>query len=208
MRLLATLAPWACVLAGAIAGRALAEYPPEMRLAQLGPGGAPGIVNAVAFAPVAPGLAIAVKPFDDNELNLAIQQRLEDELRGVSRPISDDAVLGLWFETEVIQGRFPGAAGDLGRFEGGSSGVRFELNIWSSSRDSILGGRRKGEPRRANVFHINAILRDGRSGKTLWQGDAFCEMLTPDTLRIARSMIRPLVAGLGRTVKGEPFDIE
>ena len=98
----------------------------------------------------------------------------------------------------------------LGRLEAGSdTGVDFRLNFWSSSQDSLLGGRQsKGETRAANVFHMNAVLRDRRSGKVLWQGDAYSEMIVPDEPRIARSMVRPLVTNLGRTVKGEPFELE
>lgn len=187
----------------------LAVALPVMAWAQLGPGGAPGIVNATAFAQVTPGLSVTVVPYDDSELNLAVKARFEEELRRTSRTVSDRAVLRLSFGTQVIQGRFSGDGPSLGRFEGDSErGVHFELNIWSSTKDSVLGGRQKRDSRKANVFHINAELRDERTGKVLWQADAFCEMLTPDRLRIASSMVRPLVANMGRTAKGAPFDIK
>ncbi len=55
---------------------------------------------------------------------------------------------------------------------------------------------------------MNVLLRDRESGKILWQGDAYCEMLIADQARIAGSMVAPLTASLGRSVKGQPFDIE
>ena len=193
------------VLVVALAGIVLLARPAA---AQLGPGGAPGVVSTVAYDQLTPGLSIAVRPLDDTELNLAIKKRLEEELRRISRPLSDTAVLILSFETEVLRGRFSSAAPSLGSLEAGSEGTRFQLNVWSSDKDSILGGRKAAGPPRANVFHLSVTLRDERTGKALWQGDAMGEMLSPDTLRIAESMARPLITRLGRTATREPFDIE
>ena len=88
--------------------------------------------------------------------------------------------------------------------------MRLNLNVWSSSQDSLLGGRQTGtaESRRANLLHMNAVLRDRETGKILWQGDAYCEMLSADEARIASSMVVPLTANLGRSVEAQPFDIE
>lgn len=196
------------ILAGPGIGAAGADPRIEALTAQLGPGGAPGVVKTVAYAPLPPGLAITVKPFDDNDLNLAVKRRFEQELGRISRPVSETAVLVLSFETRVVEGEFSGRPGTMGRFEGGTGGARVELNVWSSTKDSLLGGRQAAGARRGNVFHMNVVLRDRRSAKTLWQGDAYSAMPTGDTPRIARSMVRPLVTSLGRTVEGEPFEIE
>ena len=58
------------------------------------------------------------------------------------------------------------------------------------------------------ITGMNAVLRDRESGRVLWQADAFCEMLTTDTGRIAASMVAPLVRNLGRSAEREAFDIE
>ena len=173
-------------------------------------GGAPGVMTSVAYGTVTPGLSIAVAPIDDVDLNLRIKELFEQELTATSRTISEQAVIELTFETRVIQGRFGEGLPDLARLQAGTDvGVDFQMNVWSSTQDSLLGGRQpKEKVRQANVFHINAVLRDQRSGEVLWQGDAFSEMVIPDELRIARSMVRPLITNLGRTVTREPFDIE
>lgn len=179
------------------------------QVAQLGPGGTPGMLNAVAYDQVTPGLSIAVRPFDDTDLNLAVKARFEEELRRVNRSTSPNAVLVLSFGTEVIRGRFSEDRRDLGRFEAGTgAGAELQFNVWSSSRDSLLGGRQKSGEREPNVFHLDAVLRDERTGKTLWQGDAYYAMMTADPLRIARSMVRPMVLNLGRTVQKMPFELE
>ena len=181
---------------------------PAPALAQAG--GAPGVMKSVAYAPIAAEHSISVAPVDDTDLNLRIKDLFEGELTATGRATSDQAAVTLSFETRVIQGHFSEGLPDLARLQAGTDvGVDFQMNVWSSTQDSLLGGRqRKDEVRRANVFHINVVLRDQGSGEVLWQGDAFSEMVVPDELRIARSMVRPLVTNLGQTVTQEPFDIE
>jgi hypothetical protein len=195
------------VLALAAGGAAAAQ---GAQLAQLGPNGAPGIINSVDFRPVEPLAEVTVRPLDDSKESLEIKRRFDAALRQSGYKVSDyTADTELSFETAVIEGRFSDGGRNIGRFEGSSDrGVNFQLNLWSSTEDSVLGGRQKRDSRQANVFHMNAVLRDRASGRILWQADAFCEMLTPDTGRIAASMIPPLVESIGQTVKGRPFDIQ
>ncbi len=201
----AVLAVWAMAL-GAFA---LSSSVAGEQLAQLGPNGEPGIFNSVNFIPADPQATITVRPLDDSKESLEIKRRIEAALREAGYAVSDHtAAIELSFETEVIEGRFSGESGSLGSLRGGDGGVRLDFNIWSSSKDSLLGGRQKKDDRRANVFHMNAVLRDRESGTVLWQGDAFCEMLIADHARIANSMVWPLVRNLGRTVRREPFQIE
>ena len=181
-----------------------------LQLAQLAADGAPGIVTAVALGPLPDGQPIAVTPFADDDLSLSVKARFEAALRAAGWPVSGTAPLTLSFDSEMIAGRFTRAEANMGRFEASDDGVQVNLNVWSSSQDSLLGGRQKaGTPvRKVNLFHMNVVLRDRESGKTLWQGDAYCEMLIADQARIAGSMVAPLTASLGRSVTGQPFDIE
>ena len=204
-------------LAGALLVVALGPGPagagqpePKPQLAQLAANGAPGFVTTVALGPLPEGQPIAVTPFADDELSLSVKARFEAALRAAGWPVSDTALLALSFDTKVIEGRFSQAGPNMGRFDADDGGMQLNLNIWSSSQDSLLGGRQKaGAPsRKVNLFHMNVVLRHRESGKTLWQGDAYCELLIGDRTRIAGSMVAPLTASLGRSVTGQPFDIE
>ncbi len=181
-----------------------------LQLAQLAANGAPGIVTTVALGPLPSGRPIAVTPFADDDLSLSVKAQFEVALRAAGRPVSDSAPLTLSFDTKMIEGRWSRTEANMGRFEASGDDMRLNLNIWSSSQDSLLGGRQKaGAPsRKVNLFHMNVVLRDRETGKILWQGDAYCEMLIADQTRIASSMVAPLTASLGRSVMGQPFDIE
>ena len=181
-----------------------------LQLAQLAPNGAPGIVTTVALGDLPDRLPIAVTPFSDDHLSLSIKARFEAALREAQRPVSDSAPLTLSFEMNVIAGRFTQGESSMGRLEADHDGVEVNLNIWSSTQDSLLGGREKAEApsRKVSLLHMNVVLRDRETGSTLWQGDAYCEMLIADQMRIAGSMVAPLTANLGRSVTAQPFDIE
>jgi hypothetical protein len=195
-------------LGPALAGAGVTDT--ARQLAQLAPNGAPGILTTVALVDLPDGLPIAVTPFADDNLSLAVKARFEAALHAANRPVSETAPLTLSFETKVIAGRFTQDQTRLGRFEADEDGVQFNLNIWSSSQDSLLGGRQKANApsRKANLLHMYVVLRDRETGKTLWHGDAYSEMLTADQSRIAGSMVGPLTANLGRSVTAQPFDIE
>jgi hypothetical protein len=183
---------------------------PAVQLAQLAPNGAPGLVTTLALGEVPPERPIAVTPFADDDLSMTVKARFEAALRQAGRTVAASAPMTLSFETKLIRGRFSRAEGSLGRFEADSGDMRLNLNVWSSSQDSLLGGSQAGAAvsRQANLLHMNAVLRDRETGKILWQGDAYCEMLSSDEARVASSMVAPLTANLGRSIEAQPFDIE
>ncbi len=181
------------------------------QIAQLGPGGAPGVLTTTVYGELPAAVSVNVEPYDDSELNLQIKAAFDEELVRRNQASAPAGDFQFGFDTQILQGEFDGAGPSLGSFRARSlTGVDFQLNIWSSTKDSVLGGRQKGadSKKKMSVFHINAELRDGATGEVLWSGDAFCEMLGGDTLRIARSMVRPLIANLGRTARDVPFDIQ
>ena len=187
------------------------------QLAQ-GAGGAPGSVTSQVLAKMPEGFPIEVVLFDDSDTNIELRDRLIESLERNGHVVGPDAPLELAFETDVKEADFRPRQPSLGRIQssnqnqvgnqGSSKGVEAEINLWSSSKDSLLGGRQKSETRSNHpLFHINAILRDRGSGKVLWQGDALCQMLTSNRSRLLRSMAGPLAAAVGKTVVDEPFDL-
>ncbi|MGF1609767.1 MAG: hypothetical protein ACFCUQ_10250 [Kiloniellales bacterium] len=177
-----------------------------------------GRVSSVLFHDLPPGFPVEVISFDDTEADLEIRGRFEEELQKAGHLVAGGAPLELSFTAEVMQGDLATRQPSLGRIGGGSehdkgnrgsdTGVDVELNVWSSTQDSVLGGRQSRGGGGGARYHMTAQLRDRESGRVLWQGDAYCEMQGSDRLRLARSMVRPLVGAYGRSVKDEPFTIE
>lgn len=186
------------------------------QIAQLGAGGAPCVISAAALKPVPEGVAYRARGYSDTDLDIEIRESLEAELERTNHSIADAGPLQLDFDNEIMSAERAQAQGpSLGRFRVGGDeptrrGVDVQVNVWSSSQDSLLGGRQQRGSGQAgpSVFRLNVVLRDTRIGTVLWEAHASCEMLTTDTGRIARSMVPQLVDKIGHTVRNEPFDLQ
>ena len=212
--ILATAGLVVALMMGSTAAEATAA---EAVLAQ-GAGGAPGSVTSQVLAKMPEGFPIEVVLFDDSDTNIELRELLIDGLEKNGHVVGPDAPLELAFESEVMEPNFRETKPSLGQIRssnetevgnrGSVRGVEAEVNLWSTTKDSLLGGRQKRLAQsKHSLFHINAILRDRESGRVIWQGDALCEMLTSNRTRLLRSMAGPLAAAVGKTVVDEPFDI-
>ena len=187
------------------------------QLAQ-GSGGSPCVLTSGELRKMPEGLPLQVTTYDDSETNLEIKEGLAEALERNGFLVSDGAPLELSFKSEIIQGRIAERIPSLGRVgasneqvvgnEGSERGIDVQVNIWSSSKDSVLGGRKsEAGSSRSPRFHINAQLRDLDDDRVIWQADALCEMLTSNEARIIKSMVGPIASSVGRTVPRSAFDI-
>ena len=190
---------------GGAAAAAQADRPHQ--LAQAEASSAPGLLTTRAFKDVPPGETITVALYDDSDLNLKLKTEFEEQLKARERVVVEAKTgLLLLFETEVIPTDQVPKGPSLGSASAGTAGVDVNVNVWSSTQDSVLGGRQEGGNLGTSVFHMNALLRDQASGEVLWQGDAYYEIMTGDTERIARSLVPLLVEKLGQSTTHEPFE--
>ena len=206
--LAATGIAFACLAPISAAGQHELRPREAQQVAQRATYGPQGVLASVAYGKVAPGLTIDVRLFDDSELSQTLGQRFEAELSSAGHAVAPPAALSLAFQTEVIPGSFLEDERNLARLRAGTAGVNVLLNLWSSSEDSLLGGRRPDGRRDANVLHMNVVLRDLGSRKVLWQADAYGELVSGDHRRVGLAMIAPIVARIGQTVTEERFALE
>jgi hypothetical protein len=189
-------------------GGAIAQ---EAAAAERARAGALGMLTAQAFKKVPEDLAVFVSPYDDNDLNLKLKADFEAQLTAQGRGRAESktkASFLLLFEAKVIPAEEVSRAPSLGSAKADLGGVDVNVNVWSSTQDSVLGGRQGARDVESSVFHINAVLRDQVSGTVVWQGDAYHVLSGPETERVARAMIAPLVDKIGQSVAREAFEIE
>ena len=177
-----------------------------------------GVLNAKMYHPLDGAVPIRVVALDDTNLNLDLRERMVRQLQDAKFVLSEQAPLELTFDNEVVQGTFESAKPSLGRLQAGTStgvgrrstdtGVDVNVNVWSSTQDSVLGGRKSaGSKRLASQFRIFAVLQDRRSGTRIWEGDVRAAMTRSDLERLGRSMVVPLVDSLGQTVRREAVEL-
>ena len=106
-------------------------------------------------------------------------------------------------------GRFVADGPSLGRLSSTSDETsRFEMNIWSSSQDSILGGRfSEREGRTFSSFEIEAVLRERSLGEVVWEGRAIVETDGGQAEPYVPQMVESLVRSLGQTVRERTFPV-
>ena len=131
-----------------------------------------GLLNAVAYKPLAAGSTLAVSPLDNSDQNLRLQVLFESELRARGFTVSDDAALVLTFETRSS----PGTWSDGGfrriieltdrRDQGGVEAPRVQLNLYNSNRGGVFNPGRPGTNVGApGQYRLDATIDDRRSGE-------------------------------------------
>lgn len=169
-----------------------------------------GLLTTQLFKETPAQPAISVSPYDDSDLNLTLKADFEAEIVGQERGRVERAGAAdylLLFESEVMPAEAVPQGPSLGSAEVTDEGVDVNVNVWSSEKDSILGGRQESAEVDSSVFHINAVLRERASSTVAWQGDAYYRLTGPATESVARAMIAPLVRKLGQAGVREAFEI-
>lgn len=89
---------------------------------------------------------------------------------------------------------------------GGGYETRVEVNIWSSRKDSLIGGRTSGKTGRvAEQLRMEITINDTGTGACLWKGTAFHDLAGRDLWREAKRVAGPLVRKIGEQAAHEPF---
>lgn len=83
------------------------------------------------------------------------------------------------------------------------------INVWSSSRDSLLQGRVPGSTRSSTPRYIlSAILSDSETGQQYWRGESTIDGASVSDLATFTHMAPALFAYLARDARGEKFWVD
>lgn len=165
-----------------------------------------GNLNAVSFKAVPPGTAMAVRPWDDSDDNLALAEEFRTALRNRGYRVAEDAPIVLSFETRDILGAWE--AGDrrsIIELEGhggrtGGEDARAMLNLYESARGGVLNEGRPTQDVVNSKYQIDVTI-DSKDAGRMWQAQATAELVRTDGLALTRKMVPGLVQAIGTTVK-------
>ncbi len=120
------------------------------------------------------GKAYVVKPHGGDDLSVATANAFAEGLSGRSYQLDPSGGYEITLRSRFEEGRYEDAQGNLGSVDVGTSGGSgFEVNVWSTTKDSLLTGRRSSTGvKEAPQLRVRATLRDLTTGRVYWRGEA------------------------------------
>ncbi|MFQ5973574.1 MAG: hypothetical protein ACE5Q3_14690 [Alphaproteobacteria bacterium] len=170
---------------------------------------AEGRMAAFALGPIDEGAVFTIDLLDDSDLNLRLVEHVKAELRARGYEEAPDADYTLTFDTREIV--------DLSRDGGGVgsldvdtlSGIEMHMNLWSSTRDSLLTGRRQRPGQATQLLRMDMTVRENTGARrVVWQGEAFSEMRGVEHYGAFRQIVSVLLDRLGQTVGEASFSMQ
>ena len=170
---------------------------------------AEGRMAAFALGAIDEDAVFAVDVLDDSDLNLRLVEHVKAELRARGYGDAADADYTLTFDTREIV--------DLSRDGGGVgsldvdtlSGIQMHMNLWSSTQDSLLTGRRERPDRTTLLLRMDMTVRENTGARrVIWQAEAFSEMRGVEHYGTFRGIASVLLDSLGQTVAEASFVVQ
>ena len=167
-----------------------------------------GVVHAVSYREVPDRLAVVIQLYDDTDLDLQIREQMIAALRQSDHSITEDALFELSLSSETQVATYQERQSSLGELSSEDGGLDVQMNVWSTTHDSLLQGRRNQLRRPGvNTFEIVATLRERTLGSVVWEGRAIVRTDRANAEQLVRPMVDSLVANLGKTVRGDTIPL-
>ena len=167
-----------------------------------------GVVHAVSYREVPDRLAVVIQLYDDTDLDLQIREQMIAALRQSDHSITEDALFELSLSSETQVATYQERQSSLGELSSEDGGLDVQMNVWSTTHDSLLQGRRNQLRRPGvNTFEIVATLRERTLGSVVWEGRAIVRTDRAKAEQLVPSMVNSLVANLGKTVQGDTIPL-
>lgn len=137
--------------------------------------------------------AFDVAPFGHSDLDLEMARAFAAELRKLKREVKPGERFEMTLESQITRGVIEGQERSLGRLRIKNRGVEVQFNIWSSTKDSLIVRRRREEARETTYLIVTARLRDRKTGRGLWTGEATGELRGATPRAVGQALMPALV---------------
>ena len=170
-----------------------------------------GVITAVTYREITDRISVVVDLYDDSDLNRLILESMIRSLHHAKHTIGGRPLFELSFSSHFHSPVYFKRDPDLGEISFGTNIIphRLEMNVWSSSRDSLMTGRR-GRSRRTGQydFEIHASLRERSLGRVVWEGTAVAYVEWAKAADAVPIMVDALVGNLGRNAHSKKFPLK
>jgi hypothetical protein len=158
-------------------------------------------VQAVAYAPIAPGAQFETQMNDDNELEQETLDLVNRALVGRGYAIDTAAPLVMVIETDLVRGQQQDDP--LGQAYADNNGAKVQARLFSSNGNSILNPQ-QSVPSSDRLYRISLSVYNRASGLYVWRGSVMRNDPELDVNKASNEMVSALIATLGRTVQAAP----
>ncbi|MGE4219166.1 MAG: hypothetical protein AB7G39_06935 [Alphaproteobacteria bacterium] len=173
-----------------------------------------GFVSGTACTALPMAPTYAVVPEDDSPENLEAGRYFEQAMRARGLTVPADprqAEMRLVYRLDRQHSATLSGGPDLGRFGASNTdGVDVRVNIFSTSQDSIVGGRKPKTEQLQSQLRIvvrldQPVTSDDRG--CIWRGEAVARLEIADTETVTRVAVGQLIGALGTTVERQPYTL-
>jgi len=158
-------------------------------------------VQAVAYAPIAPGAQFETQMNDDSELEQETMDLVNQALVGRGYALDSAAPLVMVIETDLVRGEHQDDP--LGQAYADNNGAKVQARLFSSNGNSILNPK-ETVPSSDRLYRISLSAYSRASGLYVWRGSVMRNDPELDVKKASNEMVAALIAALGRTVQPAP----
>ena len=145
---------------------------------------------------------ISVKPYKADDLSIESANAFAEGLRGRNYRVAPSARYEVTLRARFEEGRYEDPKGSLGSANVGNirDDTQINMNVWSTTKDSLLTGRQSTGVKQAPQLRIRATLRDQESGRVQWRGEASGVLGNIDDEAVGRTLGGALADAFGCAV--------
>ena len=161
----------------------------------------PATVQAISYAPIAPGSQFEIQMNDDSELEQETLDLVNQALTRRGYAVDNAAPLVMVIETDLVRGQKQDDP--LGQAYADNNGAKVRARLFSSNGNSLLNPQQPiGSADR--LYRISLSVYNRASGLYVWRGSVMRSDPDLDVNKASNEMVAELVAALGRTMQPAP----